>query len=157
MDLLPVKGQLQLLLLEQRAIRLGETLGESTHVDTLVDPIDSDTHVPDLDRRPLRAFKKFIGLQARSISIVLVGKPPRDRIAWTAGLNGESPSEMPDGRLAALTVLTQQLPATFGRTAPAQIIAFNFTGAHPLAPNCGYDERLGMDGDLYGQLGLWNA
>src|SRR5579859_1731463 len=64
---------------------------------------------------------------------------------------------MPDGGLAPLTVLSEQLPAAFGRTTPAQIVAFDFSNAHPLASNRGHDARLRMDGDLYIQRGPWKA
>src|SRR5579859_5317827 len=81
-DLRPVQGQPQLLTLEQRAVRLGQALGETTNVDPLVDLVDADTHVTNFDRRSLWRFEELIGLQPRSISVIVVGKPPRHLVAW---------------------------------------------------------------------------
>src|SRR5579859_7626234 len=64
---------------------------------------------------------------------------------------------MPDRSLATLTVLTQQLPAPFRRTTPAEIVAFDLPHAHAFATGCCHDQRLRMDGDLHIQWGLWKA
>jgi len=133
---------------EKGAIRLGQTLGETADVDPLVDPVDPNPDVTNLDRCSLGSLDEFIGLQPRSIPIVVVREPPGNRVDRTARLNRKSPSEMSDRCLAALAVLTQQLPTAFRRATPTEVVAFYFANAHALTPDRSNDQRLRVDGNL---------
>ena len=55
---------------------------------------------------------------------------------------------MSDRCLAALAVLTQQLPTAFRRATPTEVVAFYFANAHALTPDRSNDQRLRVDGNL---------
>src|SRR5712691_3828003 len=79
-----IQGQLEGFPVEQRPIRLRQTLSETTNVDAFVDAVDPNSDVPNLAGRSLRDFSELVGLQPRSISVVVIGEPPCHLVAGTA-------------------------------------------------------------------------
>ncbi len=119
-------------LFEERAVGLADTLGNALGVHPPVHALDPDPSVPERFVDALCHLSQLIRLEPASISVLAILQPPGHVVAGLADLDGEPRAEIADGRLAALTVLAEEIASTFPRAAPAQVVALDLPRPHAL-------------------------
>src|SRR5712691_1677357 len=105
---------------DQRTIGITQSDAQAAGIESFIDTIDSDAHVPLLQRNALDYHLELVSLELGAVAVIRVGKSPRRFVSRSARLDGEARPQMADRSFAALTVLAEQVAAALGRITQAR-------------------------------------
>jgi len=99
---------------DQRTVDITQPSAQAAGIESFIDTIDSDAHVPLLQRNALDHHLELVGLEFAAVAVIRVGKSPRCFVSRSARLDGEARAQMADRSFAALTVLAEQVSRARG-------------------------------------------